>query len=712
MQMKWMNVFLIFTFVFLSTGWMPVFGEDEPKSNVTKLDDVIVKEQAGAPGFKPSPSKTEIEVDTITTIGPPNSVIDVLKNQAIIDFRGQSELDPGVDSIYMRGYDARRFATAIDGLTVQKTGGRKSSNIVDYALLPTFLIDSVEVLPGPHSALYDAKSVGGVLNMKTKAPTRHETLKPDVKLSASYGTYNTQSYNAIAQGSMESFTYDMAYRNYSTDGYLRNDETSTDIMYCRLGYILPSNGYVTFSSSFSDVERQAAVNNPGETQTGETDYDSDRPVVKGSVFEPWQKTTWDGDASNCRLNYAQSLPIGRLQLGIYAGEDTRDRSYLDWVDKNDHTLGIYRTSMETDWWQEGGKFQDDIEWNENHTTTIGYDHATLYDEGVDDSKTKRIRKNGAFVQHRWGILPSLETNLGVRYEDLKTWVSNWSNNTYHNSAYNKYVKRNFDELIPKSFTTWKMDGLAPWMRDTSLSAGISKIWRAPDYHGDYNPQGRPAGITLEPEHGIGYDLVLDRRLWQDITFKVNYAFYEIEDYIARNSKYAEHSGKDEGALRYSDYKINLEKVYRHGVDMELGGHLTNDLSFYLTYSWQKFNNKGNEPAAETELHQRAENRLSTGLRYVFLKNTTLMMDYYYQSEETTEVAKEIFPDEWHFTEAANDAYNVFDIGVRYVLFKKTSWFRNGALSVYIKNLFDETYYNASGYPATDRTFGASFSIGI
>jgi adenosine/AMP kinase len=31
--------------------------------------------------------------------------------------------------------------TAIDGFTVQKTGGRKSSNIVDYALLPTFLID-------------------------------------------------------------------------------------------------------------------------------------------------------------------------------------------------------------------------------------------------------------------------------------------------------------------------------------------------------------------------------------------------------------------------------------------------------------------------------------------------------------------------------------------------------------------------------------------
>lgn len=711
--MKGIKIRLLVIITIVCMGWMPIFAEEaESESEIKHIDDMVVKEQAGAPGFIQSPSKTVIEVDNITTIGPPNSVVDVLKTQAIIDFRGQSDLDPGVDSVYMRGYDAKRFVTAIDGLTVQKTGGRKSSNIVDYALLPTFLIDSVEVLPGPHSALYDAKSIGGVLNMMTKTPTRHDTEKPDAGLTTSFGSYNTLSSTAVIQGAVDAFTYDLACRDYSTDGYLRNSETDIQTGYGRLGYLLPSDGFVTVSASWSEIDRLVPVNNPGQTQTGATDYDADYPIVEKSSFEPCQQPSWDSESNSYRLSYAQSLPVGRLKFDASYGKETRDRSYLEWVNTADHSQGTYLTSMETDWWQEGGKLQDEIQWNQDHATTIGFDLARLYDEGVDDSKTERIRKKGAFVQHKWGILPSVDVNLGMRYEDVNIWVSNWSNGALHNTAYGKYVEREWDQIIPKSFATWKMDTIAPWLRDTSLSAGISKIWRAPDYHGDYNPQGRPAGITLEPEHGIGYDLILDRRLWRDITLKMDYAFYDIEDYIATNSAYAQYSGAGAGALRYSDYKINLEEVHRHGVDIELAGHLTDDLSFYLTYAWQRFFNQGNEPAGETELQQRAEHRVSAGLRYAIRENTTLMLDYYYQSPETTEVSEEIAPDVWDFHEVNNDAYNMFDIGVQHVFFKQAGWFKNGTLSVYIKNVLDEKYYDSSGYPATDRTFGISFSIAI
>lgn len=709
--MKWIKMGILVIITIVCMGWMPTFAEEtEPEAQ--HIDDMVVKEHAGAPGFIQSSSKTVIEVDNITTIGTPNSVIDVLKTQAIIDFRGQSDLDPGVDSIYMRGYDAKRFVTAIDGLTVQKTGGRKSSNIVDYALLPTFLIDSIEILPGPHSALYDSKSIGGVMNMVTKAPFRHDMQKPDFSLTTGYSSYNTLNNAAVIQGSVESFTYDLVYRNYMTDGYLRNNETEINTGYGRFGFLLPSEGFVTVSTSWSDVDRLAPVNNPGQTQTGETDYDPDYPIVESSSFQPWQKTSWDSVSNSHRLNYAQSLPVGRIQFDAYYGTDTRDRAYLEWVDSSDQSQGTYLTSMETDWWQQGGKLQDEIQWSQNHATTIGFDLAQLYDEGVDNSKTERIRKKGVFLQHQWEFLPSVDVKLGMRYEDVNIWVSNWSNGKLHNTAYDKHIKRDWDQIIPKSFATWKMDTIAPWLRNTSLSAGVSKIWRAPDYHGDYNPQGRPAGITLEPEHGMGYDLVLDRRLWRDITLKLNYAFYEIKDYIATNSSYANYSGAGAGSLRYSDYKINLEKVHRHGLDMGLGGHLTDDLSFYLTYAWQKFSNQGNEPAGETELHKRAENRVSAGLRYTLKKKTTLMLDYCYQSPETTEISEEIAPNIWNFQEVKNDAYNVFDIGIQHVFFKRAGWFKDGTLSLYIKNLLDEEHYDASGYPATDRTYGMSFTIKI
>ena len=688
-------------------------GDEE---QVQQLEDVTVKEKAGAPGLEQSPTETVIDVDRFPTIGVPNSILDVLKTQAAIDFRGETDLDPGVDSVYMRGFDATRFVTAIDGLTVQKTGGRKSSNIVDYALLPAFLIDKIEILPGPHSALYDSKSIGGVLNMITKRPERHDSLKPDLSLTTSYGSYNTQNHELTLQGSVSAVTYDIACNKYLTDGYLRHNETEINTIYGRIGVILPADGFVTFSATYSDVDRQAAVLNPGQRLTDPddvySDYDPDDPTVTASAWSPLQNPTWDGTSSAYRLNAEQATPIGRLTLGAYASRDNRIRAYEEWISKNNHSLGTYHTEMDTDWWQEGGKIMDEIKWSGRHITTVGYDLAKLYDDGVDNDKTERIRKQGAFLQHQWGILPSVDLKLGLRHEDVKIWVTNTGSNSIPGRE--ALIERQWDEWVPKSFTTWRMDGLAPWLRDTSLSAGISKIWRAPDYHGDYNPQGRPAGAWLKPEHGIGYDLVLDRRLWGDVALKLDYAFYDIKDYIISNSAHAIYSGGSAGSLRFSDYKINLEEVHRHGVDLELGGHLTNDLSFYLTYAWQKFYNQGDEPSGEEGVSKRAEHRVGAGLRYNLLEKTTLLLDYAYQSDEVAEVYEEgndpNSDADDYYSEEQIDAYSVIDFGVRQTLFKRLGFLRDGTLSFYIKNLLDEKYMNTSGYPATDRTVGVSFSV--
>ena len=712
--MKWIRQrSLGLTLIFFFLGLSPLVAQEgQTDTAIQEIEEMVVEEKAGAPGYESTPSQTTIQMDKIDFIGPPTSVLDAFRSQAMVDFKGQSSLDPGVDSVYLNGFSAKRFVTAMDGVTIQKTGGRKSSNIVDWAQLPTFLLESIEILPGPHSALYDAKSIGGVLNLKTREPFIHDTRVPELSLTSSYSSYNTFSNTAVIQGGVDKFTYDLAYQNYATDGYLRHSETDINTGYARLGLLLPEAGFLTVSISTSDINRNSAVNNPGTTQDGATDLNPSDPEVTTSIWDAWQKPTWDSESESYRLAYGQSLGIGRIHASAYYGEETRDRAYLDWVDSDDPSQGTHRTAMETEWWQHGGKITDEITWGEGQTTTLGADLAQLYDEGVDNSKTERIRKKGAFVQHQWGILPSVDLNLGLRYEDVNTWVSNWSNGNYHNTTYDKYVERHFDQFIPKSFTTWKMDHLAPWLRDTSLSAGISKIWRAPDYHGDYNPQGRPAGVTLKPEHGIGYDLIVNRRVWQDINLKLGYAFYDIKDFIATNSTYAKYSGVSAGALRYSDYKINLESVHRHATTLEVGGHISDALSFYTTWAWQKFVNQGDEPAGETELDQRAEHQIGAGLRYALNTKTTLMLDYTYQSDETTEISEEIADDVWNFHAVDNSAHSVVDMGVQYLCFEQASLFKQGTLNVYVKNLLDEDYYDTSGYPATDQTIGLSFSVKI
>lgn len=334
----------------------------------------------------------------------------------------------------------------------------------------------------------------------------------------------------------------------------------------------------------------------------------------------------------------------------------------------------------------------------------------MYDDGiVDNEDTERINKKGLYVQHQWALLPSLDLRLGARYEDVTIWVSNGSSSPYI-AGQDMAIERNWSEPIPKSFLTWKMDELTPWLRDTSLSAGVSKIWHAPDYHGDYNPQGKPAGAWLEPEHGMGYDLVFTRRLWRDIALKANYSFYSIEDYIAYNRSFAKYGSSKAGALAYSDYKINLEEMQRHGLELELDGHITDDLSFYLTYAWQNFENQGNEPAGEQVQDGQAENRLTLGLRYDLFENTMLMLDYSYQGAEVTEVSEEVQPDTWVFHEVENPSYSVFDLGFEQTLLENAYRMQDVKLNLYVKNLLDEEYYETKGTPSTDRTFGAILSM--
>ncbi|MGD9158775.1 MAG: TonB-dependent receptor plug domain-containing protein, partial [Desulfobacteraceae bacterium] len=312
---KMMSCYMVLLAAILVMAVSPTVRAEDKKPEIKRLEDMVVKEEAGAPGLKVSPSETVIEIDDFETIGPQTSVLDVLKTQSIVDLRGQTELDPGVDSIYMRGFGATRFVTAIDQLTVQKTGGRKSSNIVDYALLPTFLVDKVEILPGPHSALYDSKSIGGVLNFISKAPEKRDSLKPDISFSTSYGSYDTMTNNAVVRGGIKAFTYDLAYRKYNTDGFLRHNETDIDTFYARMGLLLPQDGFVTLSTSYSVVGRNAPVNNPGQAAPYLNDYDPDYPTVTKSAWDPVQNPTWDGRSVSYRLNVDQPSPIGHLTLG-------------------------------------------------------------------------------------------------------------------------------------------------------------------------------------------------------------------------------------------------------------------------------------------------------------------------------------------------------------------------------------------------------------
>jgi len=711
--------------VFLSAVFLLTPAAAAEKEKAHDLGQVEITAKGEKQQILVDPEKSVIDVDTYRSATIPRNASDLVKELVIMDYRGATDLVPDDDTLFMRGFSSKRFVTAIDGSTLRKTGGRRSSHIVDYALIPPFLIESVEILPGPHSALYPAKSIGGVVNFKTYEPRRYDRLKPDISLSASYGSYATQNHNLSLQGSVGDFTYDLGYQKYATDGYLRNHEADIDTVFGRFGYMLPNNGFITLTASYADADREIPVNN--DPNDPESNYDSDYPVVSdASRFYEWQSPTWDKVAPYYRLNINIPSPYGTWKANAYYGEENRDYSMWEWLDRNDPSAGIRDGSWETEWRQQGGKVSNEFQLAKGHVTTIGFELEQLYDgygdipgwngSTVAHDDKKRIETISGFAQHQWEILPRLTLKAGLRYEDDTIWVSNHSSSsgTIYITGRGRWIERSWSEWMPKSFLTYELDDLAESLRDTSVSVGISKIWHAPDYHGIYNPQGRPTGAWLEPEHGVGYDLVFNRRIAGNIHMKLNYAYYEIRDYIAYNRSYAKYWPRGgnvvEPGMEYKDYMINLDEVIRQGIEVQFNGNITDELGFLLGYAWQDFENQGDEPAGETELDNRPENRVTAKLTYQLFDPTCLILDYEYQDEQVIKKSEEIAPDIYEFDEIAIDSFHVFNFAVEQTLFEQWRGIHEGKLKIYVNNLFDEEYKNTSGYPATDRTVGAGISF--
>jgi len=213
--------------------------------------------------------------------------------------------------------------------------------------------------------------------------------------------------------------------------------------------------------------------------------------------------------------------------------------------------------------------------------------------------------------------------------------------------------------------------------------------------------------------------VLARRIWNDINLNVNFSHYEIKDYVVfadSKSAYYEQSPWGPG---WDRRKVALEKVHLDGIELELNGHIIDNLKFYLSCAYNDWkykgpHNGGPEETADERLSDRAKYRVTAGLRYNLFENTRLFLDYEYQDKQVKEIVDVIDEDagEWEVREIQIDSYEIFDLAVEQTLFEKWGFIREGSLKLYVNNLLDKEYQTSRGYPATDRTYGIALSFGF
>lgn len=114
-------------------------------------------------------------------------------------------------SLFIRGTNSSHVLLLVDGMRLNQAGISGSS---DLSQIPISLVQRIEYIRGPRSAVYGSDAIGGVVNIIT---TREQ---PNNQLSAGMGSHGYQSYDGAMQQSLGGDTRLTLAGNYTyTRGY-------------------------------------------------------------------------------------------------------------------------------------------------------------------------------------------------------------------------------------------------------------------------------------------------------------------------------------------------------------------------------------------------------------------------------------------------------------------------------------------------------------
>lgn len=183
------------------------FGQDPVSSY--DLDEVVVQGSRLGLTLKSNPQKVEV-IDLKQTPAFPNeSAIDLLKrmvNIDVIEYPGNSA------KIGLRGFPASAHQRTYTLILID--GVPAGTN--NLTMIPTEMIDRIEVVKGANSVQYGSDAMGGLVNIITKKPQLGTTGKVSVG-AGSWKQMNVNGYITSRVGGNTSFNLGFSHRSVGQD---------------------------------------------------------------------------------------------------------------------------------------------------------------------------------------------------------------------------------------------------------------------------------------------------------------------------------------------------------------------------------------------------------------------------------------------------------------------------------------------------------------
>jgi iron complex outermembrane receptor protein len=331
--------------------------------------------------------------------------------------RTQMAQDPQIST---RGFGARSafgvrgVRVYVDGIPLTMPDGQGQPGNVDLDV-----VQGIEVMRGPFSALY-GNSSGGVVQMLTaNAPKT-----PELSAGVMFGSYGTEKQSVRAAGTSEGIEYLVNYSNYQSDGY--RDHSANE----------KKQGTAKFKINLSEDTRLTTLVNW-------FDQDADDPLgVTKAIIEGDRKgvvpAAYNANTRVSRKNTQVGFNLehrinenNALTFISYVG--TRDN--LQILPTNATGLNARASQIEREF------YGTDIRWDNKGMfidRPYSFSLGTTYGKSSDDRLDTNILLNGnpintpnrdekntaknfdQYAQAKWSVLDNLDLHAGIRR--TKVWL--------------------------------------------------------------------------------------------------------------------------------------------------------------------------------------------------------------------------------------------------------------------------------------------------
>ena len=560
-------------------------------------------------------------------------------------------------------------------------------------------VESIEVLRGPQGHKYGKSVTGGSINIKTKAPFDQQVNR----ITASYGTFDTQRYNLNSSGPLDGdgFSYSVALQRALSDGYIKNtsgnaDTTETWHGSLRFSLDRGNGSKIGFGANFETHELGAqplVLRNGGNFYDRATDFDESTEIDRNqqfltleheldgySFFSITNRNDWSMNPNRVDLD---TSTVNTLASPAQTSVIIQDQ--IEW--SQEFRLESEEGS-EIDWVL--GAFYSDSEIDGDATRSFGVTEQTVYN--------LESRNLAIFATIAKDLTEKDNLSLGLRYDNFEKKMDRTKDgfNFVFDPVLNTFIPTPFSDTDADSNNFDSFSPTLNWER--KITEGLTGNLRATysEKPGGFSAYTvTDSQITFLEEETLSYEIGLLFAPTESWGLNLTAYLNDIENY--------QFELPDLNPLSTDYYVDNADEVTTQGIEIEGYFKPSENFTFSVAYGlcdseYDKFDGSG---LVGEQVSFIPEHTLALSLNYEFDNGlygqigTKTIGDTHYWNYDGSNPTDKI------------DSYTLLDANLGY------DW-KDWEFNVFGLNLTDEEYYTSlvNNLPTSPGVAGSPRVIGL